>query len=121
MGGRCKYIPLLACTANVPICPACNYLRGGKLKNKPGVSSDFFFGFFAKKVFAYENRELKSENECIAQLDKTAWLSLQIIPCTGANIFARKAQGWVFICPQWVIYSLLAQRKLTLYPFFYLV
>lgn len=30
VGGRCKYIPLLACTANVPICPACNYLREGK-------------------------------------------------------------------------------------------
>lgn len=61
VGGRCKHIPLLACTANVPICPACNYLREGKTEKQTRDFQLFFF-FPQESLCIWKKKLIKSEN-----------------------------------------------------------
>lgn len=88
--------------------------RGENWKNR---GFQHFCFFIAKKVFAYKKKEWRSEDECFAQLDKTARLLLHIIPHTGANIFARKTHGWVFIYPQLFIHCWLKSNLFCILSF----
>lgn len=75
VGGRCKYISLLACTANVPICPACNYLREGKTE-KTGVFSIFVF------LLPRKSLHIKKKNEDVKMNVLHSWIKLHGFYCT---------------------------------------